>query len=939
MEKTCTMEELKSAINEVLHHSFYKTAVDTVTNRKDESYDLVLSLLQDYKAGVQNQSKKFDFEYVVNLANLSSFLEIEDAFSFFYVVLKHSFSDVFKADDTLDDKNLAYARILLSLTPIRKDFNEEPEQISLLKNILFSSDSIDEGRLVAFYVVSSFLQSFPEKYLNKTISSDGCNKALCDFYIKVLNLFTTEFDEHQLTLFLPVLNIIIEKILNDQFVSGELVSKAYNTIINLIISSSSGFNYSGFKLYYRWIKQLDAEQYGTVIKAERFIRRWRNFEQEDFYSFDTLEEIGKYLFDRIKTEVGADNKSVKIALKRINHYPFNNRNAPFTDDGYSLELCGYLEIIEPPKRNYDRAIKLCREIKKRYKEIAGKIVCLINETKKLQEKAENRSREIIDKSLNNKVVYNVLADKETLVKEFFELKRLQTLWKEETTKDVNGKYKQNESGILVYLKAVLKENMKLFLDSDAKEQENIVGEENQEVVVSSVEDDSISEHVLNLLKKWALDCARKKLSDQDKTIDDRFDIFFNNLSTFDKLLNHTPIEIIRIIGYRIKFRPFYEKIRNRYWMKYPKQLMIRGSFWQREFSREVGVHPLNHFKLLKISDSNMYLRILDSVCEELINDLLDAINKPAFTNRKGVLKGAIDSFKNGDYEVAINLLPVQIEGLFADFIEFSSLYKFQNDLGKYVKSLNLQLVPKIQSLDVLYFDYVAYFKHYFNSIIRNTIAHGNYIQYIKSRELGDLASKDVSIKILAIELMLDLNALLYIMTDNTEIDTARMYIAMTADSLIKSDEEDSDEVEISNEELLKRKQEFLDLKYRRLFLDLIGESRLNPNYLKGSIFVSCEPKQILFWIFNNEMEQYFDVEKLKIVRKELCSGEFWEYVLSKLRNSHKYDDKSMKVFSGIVTMMFGIVKSHNSSGNGEVKLELLGKVNKEIKSILDLLGK
>lgn len=929
------MEELKSAINELLNCSFYKTAIATVTDRKDESYDLVLSLLQDYKEGVQSQSKQFDFEYVFNLAKLSSLLEIEDAFSSFSVVLEHSFSDVFKADNKQIDRSRAYAEILWWLTPRREDFNEEPEQISALRHILFSPDSIDEGRLVAFYVVSSFLQSFPEKYLNKAISTDDFDKALCEFYIKVLNLFTIEFDEHQTAMFLPVLNAIIEKILDHRFESRNLESKAYNTIVDLIVSSSFGFNYSGFNLYYRWIKQLDAEQYGTVIKAERFIRRWRDLAQEDIYSFDTLEEIGRYLFDRVKTEVVADDKCVKIALKRTNYYPLNNRNVPYTDDGYALELCGYLEIIEPPKRNYDQAIELCRKIKKRYKEIANKIDCLIDETKKLQEEAENRSKKIIDKSLNNKVAYNVLVDKEMLVKEFFELKQFQTLWKEETTKDANGEYIQRKSGILVYLKDVLKENMKQFLDSDAKEQEDIVGEENQDVAVSSAEGDNISERVLNLVKKWALDCARKKPGDQDETIDDRFDIFFNNLSTFDKLLNHAPGEIIRIIGYRIKFMPFYEKIRNRYWMEHSEQLMTQRSFWQREYSKEVGVHPLNHFKLLKICDSNMYLRILDSVCEELINDLLDTINKPAFTNRRRVLKGAIDSFRNGDYEVTINLLPVQIEGLFADFIEFSSLYKFQNDLEKYVKSLNLQLVPKIQSLDGLDFDYVAYFKYYFNSIMRNTIAHGNYIQYIKSRGSGDLASKDVSIKILAIELMLDLNTLLHIMTDNTEIDTARMYIAMTADSLTESDDEkDSDEIEISNEELLKRKQDFLDLKYRRLFLDLIGESRLNPNYLKGSIFVSYEPKQVLFWIFNAEMEQYFDAEKLKVVRKELCSGEFWEYVLSKLRNSHKYDDKSMKVFSGIVTMMFEIVKSYNSSGNGEVILELLGKVNKEMQSIL-----
>lgn len=505
------------------------------------------------------------------------------------MVLEHSFSNVFKADNKLIDRNQAYAKILWSLTPRREDFNEEPEQISALRHILFSPDSIDEGRVVAFYVVSLFLQSFPEKYINKTISSDDCDKALCEFYIKVLNLFTTEFDKHQTVLFRPVLAVIIERILDKQFVSGKLVSKAYDTIVNLIVSSSSGFNYSGFKLYYRWIKQLDVEQYETVIKAERFIRRWRDLVQEDIYSFDTLEEIGKYLFDRVKTEVGADDKCVKIVLKRINYYPFNNRNTPYTDDGYFLELCGYLEIIEPPKRNYDQAIELCREIKKRYKEIAGKIDCQIDETKKLQEEAENRSKEIIDKSPNNKVAYNVLADKETLIKEFFELKQLQTLWKEETTKDVNGEYKQHESGILVYLKAVLKENMKLLLDSDAIEQEAIVGEENQEIAVSSAEDDNIPEHVLSLLKKWALDCARKKPSDQDETIYDRFDIFFNNLNVFDKLLNHTPVEIIRIIGYRIKFKPFYEKMRNRYWIEHSKQLMIKRSFWQREFSRELPV--------------------------------------------------------------------------------------------------------------------------------------------------------------------------------------------------------------------------------------------------------------------------------------------------------------------------------------------------------------
>lgn len=64
----------------------------------------------------------------------------------------------YKADNMLIDRKREYAGSLWSLTPRREDFNKEPEQISTLRHILFSPDSIDEGRVVAFYVVSSFLR-------------------------------------------------------------------------------------------------------------------------------------------------------------------------------------------------------------------------------------------------------------------------------------------------------------------------------------------------------------------------------------------------------------------------------------------------------------------------------------------------------------------------------------------------------------------------------------------------------------------------------------------------------------------------------------------------------------------------------------------------------------------------------------------------------------
>ena len=882
------MDAVRSAIDEILKNKRNEQFLNCILDNKTLAQSIIEPLVLEFRDGVKDHSKRFDFLYVLNLGYLAAIVGIDNAFAYFVIPLECQYESVFDDDKRFYDNYIAYAGMLARLVPERTDYNDEPDEIKILINLFFSKDTISWGKLVAFYALDAFLKSQSYKYQdNWSVSGDNIEEGLYRFYKKVLSLFTKEFDEDQTHVFYPILVQIIENILSGQLGLAKLLTVAYDAIENLIIISNFGFHYSGFKCYYRWLKQLEPNRYNNVMEAESFIRHWKNLDREKIFSLSTLSEIGSFLFGRIKDECNVNSGSIKVALKRINCYPFNDRPAPSTDEEYNLELCGYLGIDEPPKENYDKARELCRKIQTRYKETEHKIENLILQTKNLQQESKNRMECIVKASLNNRVTYNVSSDKDKLIVEFFNLKNLETLWKEETVKNSKEEYVLRESGILVYLKEILKENMRIFLDKKRNEESEIFGA-----------------RLVEILRKWALEYSDKKKRNifdfEEGKIEDKFSAYFRNLDTFDELLSCTPMELVQLVSCRIKTIPFLDDMKNE------------------------SLHPY-------VCNANQYLHFLESVVHEAVNRISNVISKSAFEARCEVLKGALEAFRNAEYKIVINLLPVQIEGLFADFIELTSFYKFQNNLQKYVSNFEQQLVPKVHILNsTLGFNYVAYFKYFFNGIMRNTIAHGNYSLYIRSRMSSLSISEDMAIKILADELLLDLNALLYIMEDNTEIDIAKKYIEFTADSILVQSESNmlnahgnasyNTEMEENNgtagqvfieETSPKEIVGGLNIKYERLFLDLIGRDRFNLNYPKGNIFITYEQKQILYWIFNDELAGYFDVRKLDIVRNTLCASEFWEYVNARLQQGIEfYNSDNVKVFRGIVTIMIGIVKEH-----------------------------
>ena len=258
-----------------------------------------------------------------------------------------------------------------------------------------------------------------------------------------------------------------------------------------------------------------------------------------------------------------------------------------------------------------------------------------------------------------------------------------------------------------------------------------------------------------------------------------------------------------------------------------------------------------------------------------------------------VILQILSLFQNEEFEAVINIIPIQIEGLFADFLDNSLLYRMESDLTTYKQIYTFEFRKKAKMVETkrlnLGFETIGYFRYYFNSVYRNTVAHGNYWLLINGDVPSDSICDAQTIAILAHDLIFDLNYIIDVVAMSNEIDEAKSYLTYTAKELSNEDFDKKISEEYKSEEFLTSEDEDLqyinkmDARYVRLYLDLLGESRFNTrNYLKG-ILVSHEPVQLLFWIFNPIIEKAIGDDSCKKIRAVLLSSEFWKYVAIKLQ--------------------------------------------------------
>lgn len=133
------------------------------------------------------------------------------------------------------------------------------------------------------------------------------------------------------------------------------------------------------------------------------------------------------------------------------------------------------------------------------------------------------------------------------------------------------------------------------------------------------------------------------------------------------------------------------------------------------------------------------------VCEYI---KINTTNNHILFNRKSVIDHSIELFEKQDYLNFINLITIQIEGLFFDICE-----ELGNDPDK-ISSHTLK--PKLDYLsNKILFDEVSYFKFYF-PLVRNKVAHGVFLTSNK-------------LDVIAYETLLDLQFLVHLLITRERI--------------------------------------------------------------------------------------------------------------------------------------------------------------------------
>ena len=135
-------------------------------------------------------------------------------------------------------------------------------------------------------------------------------------------------------------------------------------------------------------------------------------------------------------------------------------------------------------------------------------------------------------------------------------------------------------------------------------------------------------------------------------------------------------------------------------------------------------------------------------------------------SRKNILLKALELYKLGEFEVFNNIIPIQIEGMFEDYLLDSTIFIRFSKMDIYLNAVLKDKIRHLQEIkdNIIYPEVVEYFMYYFNNMIRNKVAHGKYKGNQNQKIIDEIFSK---------ELLLDLGILIHMLSRKSE--TEKMY--------------------------------------------------------------------------------------------------------------------------------------------------------------------
>lgn len=835
--------EIKEAFDILLKKDKVNEALKLVRNNKSEVICILIEKLQYAISNVEVQQKNetdCDLECVLNLL---ADLEAKNAFQILIKILEFRDQNVFLGIEHMSPS--FFGNILYKTASNEKE-------VLILENYALRQDIQGVNKLSAYYAVYAFY----------TIKDKNSEKLEAFNRKMVLSFNEAGYDYNDNHgLLLQVIDYSIKKKYFD------LYEDIQSLLIKLIIQSSWGYNFIGFKSYFEYLYKIDPLMPAKIYNVKAYIRNLRNCTDKEIFQCDTLPDVGKYLFSKILGSVELANcEIIKITIKQLNHYPCNDRKAPCTDEQYYKEICYYLDICEVPKKKYLYAKELYKSIfGNDYLNLVQKIETLVKTTKKQKEQLRKETEKIIKKENCNRLVRkDIEGSKGKIIELHFKEKGLSALYKCENS---------HESGLLIYYLHELNNFFSMFC-------EDIDNADKVDVKLREISIKAICIH--------------------DKLIDEKFGKYKRVIAQFNHLIDESPYNTLYKIFYKIKFIPFAEKIQLGIWHKLRSDDEVKEI--KLELENKINTHPLNPQSLSDCfkKDISQYCKILEGFLCESATQIRECISKSiCLKKRETVIEQCLLLVEKGEDELVINLLPIQIEGLFVDLLEYSTIYEYIKDIKQYKSILSRDLVQKIdfsrgKNIN-LPFDAIAYFDYYFNNIVRNTVAHGNYDLLVKRGRVDeenniDIVNIKVIKRVIALELLLDLQYLVYTISEINEIDTANRYITEVYVNYLSSNKEGA-----------------MDIFYECLFDDLSGRrNRYKLSDYKSEIFVTYDPLQLFYWIFNPYYEKYLDTEQLNKIRDMVCSLGFWSIVKEKLsaKETFRYNKFDAKKFQVIINRMF-----------------------------------
>lgn len=357
--------------------------------------------------------------------------------------------------------------------------------------------------------------------------------------------------------------------------------------------------------------------------------------------------------------------------------------------------------------------------------------------------------------------------------------------------------------------------------------------------------------------------------------------------------------------YKVKFYIALEKCRQKY---YRLSFIKAEEEALEQYKIDIDKIPqIDVLHDLKNNDISRYNQTLDKLITDfdLVSDLKLLLEETVCLRmRKGILQKSVDLYEEKEFDLFISLISIQIEGMFADFLRDTTVFRRFSKMTMYYNDVLKDKIQHLQDVgDTIYPEAVEYFGYYYNNLIRNRIAHGNYHdKLLENAPLKEAFSK---------ELFLDFVFLTYMLSRKSETEKMYRYVQ----SYIHYPSTPLQRTSVPPY-------------FGALFNDIIGK-RTHFDY---DTVEKYRPIQVVYWLVNPYYERIYgsvaNKDELLTLRDSFLDKPFWKYVSEQLESVLLTGYDYLRIdseFSAIIHGLFSCVKP-------EVK-PILAKINAKLTEI------